>query len=159
MHSMYSTIDGLFLSLHQIVTLNKSKHAHTDVYMCSFRPISFVAMLPEICKVLQSCLHMCTHKHEDAWRHVKHANGCSICMWLFLASFPGAGPPVSAGEQGEGARVHFRAIACLCTRTHSSEVDHERAICTLLLKRRVDLIVFCQTCAQIWEKESMYKSS
>lgn len=117
MHSMYSTIDGLFLSLHQIVTLNKSKHAHTDVYMCSFRPISFVAMLPEICKVLQSCLHMCTHKHEDAWRHVKHANGCSICMWLF-GLFPWSRTSSFCWRTGWGCKSPLQGN-CMFMHTHS----------------------------------------
>lgn len=57
--------------------------------------------------------------------------------WLFhmhaavLASFPGAGPQGSAGEQGDGARVHFRPNACLCTHILKSKLEMEVAISIL----------------------------
>ena len=57
-----------------------------------------------------------------------------VCEWLFhmhvaaLASFPGAGPQGSSGEQGDGARVHFRPSECLYTRIHQSNVEGEASI-------------------------------
>lgn len=41
------------------------------------------------------------------------------------ASFPGAGPRGSAEKQGDGANVHFRPSACLCTRIAKSKVERE----------------------------------
>lgn len=66
--------------------------------------------------------HTCSHSLAGALR---------VCEWLFhmyvavLAFFPGAGPRGSAGKQGDGARVHFRPSACLCTRVLKSKVEEK----------------------------------
>lgn len=79
-----------------------------------------------------------------------------VCEWLFhmhvavLAFFPGAGPPGSAGEQGDGARVHFRPSACLCACIHSFKVEVEAAISILLMEGGGVCVCMC-----LWEFSSI----
>lgn len=55
-----------------------------------------------------------------------------VCKWLFhmhvavLAYFPRAGPQGSAGEEGDGAGVHFGPRACLHTRILKFKVQGNR---------------------------------
>lgn len=52
-------------------------------------------------------------------------------MWLFWPLFPGAGPQGTAARLGDGARVHFRPSACLCTRILKSKGERRAAISIL----------------------------
>lgn len=83
----------------------------------------------------ECCICVDTKKRTDTCGHFE-----TVCEWLFhmhvavLAFLPGAGPPGSAGEQGDGARVHFRSSACLCTCIHLFKVEVKAAISILLME-------------------------
>ena len=80
---------------------------------------------------MQSAAVPPAYEHRLLWAHWECISGCSICMWLFGPSFPGAGPQGSAARPGDGARVHFRPSACLCTHILKSTVEMWAAISIL----------------------------
>lgn len=68
--------------------------------MPSFRCMSFMGTLPDICKVLQCLLPMVTHSqtHRHLQAFGQRMCGCSICMWLCWPPSLGLdlGPPLES---------------------------------------------------------------
>lgn len=80
---------------------------------------------------MQSAAVPPAYEHTLLRAHWECISGWSICMWLFWPLFPGAGPQGTAARLGDGARVHFRPSACLCTRILKSKGERRAAISIL----------------------------